>query len=585
MEPKLRKTKIICTIGPASQEEPMLRQLIRQGMNVARLNFSHDSHEGHKLKADRIKRLREEEGRPVALMMDTRGPEVRTGDFVDGEAELVTGTTVWIRHEEVLGTAEAFSVTYKDLNRDLSAGDRVLLDDGLIEMRVRSIEGRDIRCEVINGGPISNHKSVNFPGIDLSLPALSEQDREDLRFAVEQDFDFIAVSFVRSADDILTVRHVLERLGGDEIFLVAKIENRSGIRNFDQILEAADGVMIARGDLGVEIPTYEVPTLQKTMISRCYKRGKPCITATQMLDSMIRNPRPTRAEVSDVANAILDGSSAVMLSGETASGRHPLESLVMMREIATYTEASIDYWDAFDKADWNLRPSVTNAVSHACCMTAKDLDAAAIIAVTHSGRTARQMSRFRPACPIIATTVGARQQRQLSLSWGVEPCLVTESMNTDELFQTAIETALGTGLVKQGDLVVISGGTPIGMSGTTNTLRVANVGHILCHGTGVPDSAREVVSGEVYNGSELLEHDEHVNRTGFILVAHDTNNAMIRLARRAAAIVVETEDPACHAVTVAGTLDIPVIYGCENATRLLDNGQLVTVDAMTGRVS
>ncbi|MDI9468856.1 MAG: pyruvate kinase [Bacillota bacterium] len=475
MKPAARKTKIVATIGPASQDEQTLRALIREGINVCRLNFSHDDQRGHKVKVDLIKRIREEEGKHVAIMMDTRGPEVRTGTFEGGKATFETGSTVWIYHNDMIGNEEGFSVTYKNLDRDLKAGAIVLLDDGRIEMIVERIEGRDICLKVTNGGEISNRKSLNFPGVALRLPSLSQSDISDIRFAAKEGFDFIAVSFVRSASDIFAIRELLKESGAPDIQLIAKIENRQGIRNFEGILDAADGIMVARGDLGVEIPSYEVPTMQKRMIRSCYLRGKASITATEMLDSMQRNPRPTRAEVSDVANAILDGTSAVMLSGETASGRYPVEAVKMMREIALYTESSIDYWDIFQRTTFDLLPSITNAVSHACCMTAHDLSAAAIIAVTHSGRTARLIARFRPQAPIIAPTIGDRQSRQLALTWGVEPCVIPEVDTTDELFTRSIEAARATGLVDEGDLVVISAGTPVGRSGTTNTLRVAAV--------------------------------------------------------------------------------------------------------------
>ncbi len=471
----IRKTKIICTIGPASDNEDVLRQLMHAGMNVARLNFSHDTHAQHKVKADLIKRVRAEEGLPVALLLDTRGPEVRTGDFEGGKVEFLQGSDVWIRHEDILGNAGEFSVTYKDLHKDLKVGDRVLIDDGLLEMVVREIKGQDIRCEVMNGGPVSNHKSVNFPNVEVALPALTEKDTSDIIFAAEQNFDFIAVSFTRTADDIMSIRRVLAEHDGQDIMLIAKIENRQGIDNFDEILEAADGIMVARGDLGVEVPAYEVPTLQKMMIDRCARRGKPCVIATQMLDSMIRSPRPTRAEVSDVANAVYDGAAAIMLSGETANGKYPVQALSMMRDIALYTEAGIDYWEKMQQRSFDLEPNVTHAVSHACCTTAKDLHAGAIVAVTHSGQTARQMSRFRPACPIIAATVGEKQQRQLALCWGTVPHLVPNAQSTDEVFATALKTAKESGLVEDDEIIVISGGIPVGMSGTTNTLRVTTV--------------------------------------------------------------------------------------------------------------
>ncbi len=577
---RLRKTKIICTIGPACDSDTMLRAMVEAGMNVARLNFSHGTHESHKVNVDRIKKIREEMDTPIALLLDTKGPEVRTGFFPE-PVMLEEDSEVIIRHEDIDGDATQFSCSYKDLAKDLHPGSVVLIDDGLVEMHVERIEGQDVYCRVMNGGPVSTHKSINLPETELGLPALTAQDEADLKFAVENDIDFIAASFIRKPQDVVDIKRLLKKLGGDNINVIAKIENREGVNNFEEILKVSDGIMVARGDLGVEIPAHEVPSIQKRLIHSCYRDGKPCITATQMLDSMIRNPRPTRAEASDVANAILDGTSAIMLSGETAAGKYPLEAVAMMDQIASYTEEQSDYWAAFEQQKIYTGPSVANAVSHACCLTAKDLKAKAIIAVTHSGRTARLLSRFRPASPIIATTVSQKAFYQLALSWGVIPYIVDEKTNTDDVFEEAKNRAMETGLVSNGDIVVISGGTPVGMSGTTNTLKVQNIGRILCHGNAIGEGQ---LSGET-----LIVTDgnipERKQEGSYILVAEKTDNRLINLIKKATALVVEDQDVNGHAVTVAMALDIPVVYDCENATRILKNGAIITIDCNTGNIS
>jgi pyruvate kinase len=402
--------------------------------------------------------------------------------------------------------------------------------------------------------------------VSTHLPSLTDKDIADILFGIENGFDFIAASFVRKASDVLEIRRILEKHNGEHLHIIAKIENREGVANFDEILKVADGIMVARGDLGVEIPIQEVPTVQKSLIEKCYKVGKPSITATQMLDSMIRNPRPTRAEVSDVANAILDGTSAIMLSGETAAGKYPVESLTMMDCFACQTEKTIDYWGNFIRTDYQMIPSVANAISHATCTTAMDLKARAIVAVTHSGRTARLISRFRPECPIIATTISPESQRQLSLSWGVCPLLVQEVFSTDEMFELGMNKALESGFVSNGDVVVITGGTPIGMSGTTNTLKVQTIGRLLVEGKGI---GKGIVSGEALVFDTPDDMRQADLQSEYILVAHSTDNSMVSLMKKAIALVVEDEDPACHTATVGLALDIPVIYACENATRIL----------------
>lgn len=416
-----RKTKIICTLGPAVDSDEMIRKLMQNGMNVARINMSHGTHEEQSVRIERVKRIREELGLPVALLLDTKGPEIRTGTFADGKTYLAEGSEVTICQEDIEGTSAKFSCTYKQLAEDVSVGSKILLDDGLIELTVKNICNGDVICEVVNGGEISNRKSINVPNTKICLPALTDKDKSDLLFAVENEFDFIAASFVRRARDVQEIRQVLDHAGDHGINIISKIENKEGIDNFDEILKVSDGLMVARGDLGVEIPAAEVPAIQKESIQKCHQSGKISITATQMLDSMIRNPRPTRAEVSDVANAIYDGTSAVMLSGETAAGKYPIEALTMMANIAIKTEESINYWGRYEKTKIPMVATIGNAISHASCTTAMDIKAKAIVSLSHGGKTARLLSRFRPACPIISTTVSPRVQRQLNLSWGVMP--------------------------------------------------------------------------------------------------------------------------------------------------------------------
>lgn len=585
----MRKTKIICTLGPSADSDEVISALMQNGMNVARLNFSHGSYEEHLRRVVRLKRLREELNLPVALLLDTKGPEIRTGEFEAGSVILSEGAEIVIREKDIVGTTAEFSVSYKGLVEDVQPGTRILIDDGLIALEVIAIEDRDIRCKILNGGPVSDRKSINVPGAELKLPSMTAKDREDILFAIENDFDFIAASFVRKPKDILEIRHILEQKGDHGINIIAKIENSEGVSNFEDILRVADGIMIARGDLGVEIPAAQVPSVQKKCIKQCYSAGKISITATQMLDSMIRNPRPTRAEVSDVANAIYDGTSAVMLSGETANGKYPIESLRMMVDIACQSESNINYWKNFQMAHLIMIPSVANAISHATCTTAMDLNAKAIITITHAGRTARLVSRFRPECPIVAATVFPKIQRQLNLSWGVFPILVDEVQTTDELFEVGVDAAKKCGFIFDGDIVVITGGTPVGMSGTTNTIKVQSIGRAIVRGKGqVPSDMRiGLTTGTVMviRDPEHLPPMELPDDEGVILVAPYTNNQMMPLIRRAKAIVVEDDDPSSHAAAVALALDIPAILSCEGATHILATGHTVTVDAERGTVT
>ncbi|MDY3906127.1 MAG: pyruvate kinase [Lawsonibacter sp.] len=467
----MRKTKIICTLGPAVDSEDMLRTLIRAGMDAARFNFSHGSHPEHLARLNRLKSVRDAMGRPVATILDTKGPEIRIKSFDAKTVTLETGDPFTLTTDDVVGDRSRVSVTYPKLHQELAPGQQVLIDDGLVAIRVEEIAGHDIRCTVENGGTLSANKSINIPGVHIRLPALTEKDVADIRFGVENDFDYIAASFVRRAADVEAVRQVLRDCGGENVKIIAKIENQEGVDNVDEILATADGIMVARGDLGVEIPAARVPVLQKQMIRKGLQAGKPVITATQMLDSMMRNPRPTRAEVSDVANAVFDGTGCVMLSGETAGGKYPVESLTAMVGIVTEAEQSIDYWRRFQKQRITPASNINDAITHTCCLTAMDLNATAILAATSSGRTARMICRFRPACPVAALTMHEKVRRQLAICWGVIPLLTGEVNSTDRIFSLSAEVARKEGLVKNGDTVVITAGVPLGKSGSTNLIK------------------------------------------------------------------------------------------------------------------
>ncbi len=467
----MRRTKIICTLGPAVDDEEMIRTLIRTGMDAARFNFSHGSHPEHLARLNMLKRVRDAMGRPVATILDTKGPEIRIRGFEEPSVTLESGDPFTLTTQDVVGNKGWVSVTYPRLHEELAPGQQILIDDGLVAIRVERIEGANIICTVENGGTLSANKSLNIPGVHIQLPALTEKDVADIRFGVENDFDFVAASFVRRAADVEAVRAVLQECGGDEVKIIAKIENQEGVDNLDEILAAADGIMVARGDLGVEIPAARVPILQKQMIRKGLQAGKPVITATQMLDSMIRNPRPTRAEVSDVANAVYDGTGCVMLSGETAGGRYPVEALTAMAAIVTETENAIDYWRNFQKQRIIPASDINDAITHTCCLTAKDLNATAILAATNSGRSARMICRFRPACPVAALTMHEKVRRQLNISWGVIPFLTGEVTSTDRIFSLATEVAVKERLVRHGDVVVITAGVPLGKSGFTNLIK------------------------------------------------------------------------------------------------------------------
>ena len=472
----MRKTKIVCTLGPSTDVDKVLEDLIEAGMNVARCNFSHGSHEEHKARMDKVKELRKKCDKPVAILLDTKGPEIRTGLFTDNAVYVHAGQTfTLVGDREVKGDETQVNITFSELYKDVHPGATILIDDGLVELRVKEIMGTDIVCEVMNDGKISNRKGVNVPDVHINMEYMSKQDRSDIIFGIEQDVDYIAASFVRTADDVKCIRKILDENGGENINIIAKIENSEGIINVDSIIDVADAIMVARGDMGVELPEEEVPIIQKMIIKKVYEAGKQVITATQMLDSMMNNPRPTRAETTDVANAIYDGTSAIMLSGETAAGKYPVESVEMMAKIAERTEMDINYKQRFFNIKRNDRIDITQAVCHATCTTAYDLGAKSILTVTKSGRSARMLSRFRPDCMITAGSTSEKVCRQLNMSWGVTPVLIKEKKDVLELFDYAVEVAKEKKLVEKDDIVVITSGVPIGKSGTTNMIKVHTV--------------------------------------------------------------------------------------------------------------
>ncbi len=577
----LRKTKIICTLGPSTDKDDVLKQLMIEGMNVARFNFSHGTHEEQGERLKKVQKLREELNLPVATLLDTKGPEIRLRDMKNGKVQLETGQKFTLTTEEILGDETRVSITYKDLVKDVEPGCRILIDDGLIELGVDEVTEQDIVCHVVNGGMISNKKGVNVPNVELSMPYISDKDYEDIVFGIENDFDFVAASFVRTADDVLQIRKIFEEKNCNNINIISKIENMQGVENIDEIIRVSDGIMVARGDMGVEIPLEDVPVIQKMMIKKVIEAGKQVITATQMLDSMMKNPRPTRAEATDVANAIYDGTSAIMLSGETAAGLYPVEALKTMVKIAIRTEQDINYTARF-KARENLsNPDITNAISHATCTTANDLKAAAIITVTQSGRTARMISKYRPDCTIIGGSMYPKVCRQLNLSWGVTPLIMEPKDDADELFDHAVDVVEKAGLISMGDITVITGGVPLGVSGTTNILKVHVAGHILITGQGINDKSVSANLCVCKNVTDLQKNF----KTGDIIVAKETTNEMMEQIRGASGLIVEGGGADSHAVIVGLSLDIPVITRAEYATSILKTGAYVTLDAKEGIVS
>lgn len=580
MNTPIRKTKIVCTMGPNLFEKHLIAPLMKAGMNVARFNFSHGTYETHQHYYNEVCRIRDELGLPVATMLDTKGPEIRVRSFKNGRVTLQNGQLFTLTTDEVEGDEERVSITYKELPQDIAVGTSILIDDGLIGMQVERIDGADIVCRVLNGGVVSNNKGVNIPNAHLSMPFISEKDHQDILFAIKNGYDFIAASFTRCADDIMQIRHILQENNCHTINIIAKIENMEGVENIDEILRVVDGVMVARGDLGVEVPLEDVPSLQKKLIQRGIAAGKPVITATQMLDSMIKNPRPTRAEATDVANAIYDGTSAIMLSGESAVGAYPVEAVETMVRIALRAEADMDYIRRFSR-DTSASTDVTNAISHATVTSAHDLNASAIITVTKSGSTARILSRYRPACVIVGCTTEKHVWRQLALSWGTVPLMIAEESNTDDLFEHAVDAAVQNGLVHDGELVVLTAGVPLGISGTTNLMKVHVVGHLLSRGLGLHGGKVVAPLCVIRN----LEKDAKDFNTGDVIVCHQTTREMFSMLRKSSAIVLEDDNPEGHGAIAGMSLDIPVIIGAKNATNILKSGAVVTVDGEKGTVS
>lgn len=572
----IKRTKIVCTLGPASQSEDVLRELILNGLNVCRFNFSHGSHEEHKGRIDMVKKVREELNKPIAILLDTKGPEIRTGNFADPEVLLEEGSEFTITMDEVVGTKEICTVSYKGLADDVKEGDSILIDDGLVGLRVKSVENGNIKCIVENSGIVKNHKGVNVPGVKINLPAITPKDISDIEFGIEEGIDMIAASFVRKASDVLAIREILEKNNAGDVLILSKIENQEGVENIDEILQVSDGIMVARGDLGVEIPTEEIPIVQKMIIKKCNELAKPVITATQMLDSMIRNPRPTRAEVTDVANAIYDGTDAIMLSGETAAGKYPVEAVKVMASIAKRIEQTLDY-DRMLKEKGSKNVTVTDAISHATCTTAVDLNASAIITSTSSGYTAKMVSKFRPQAPIIAATSNESVMRRLALTWGVCPIKSALAGNTDEVIEKSIEASIENGYVKNGELVVITAGVPVGVSGTTNLIKVHVISEVLGNGVGIGNGT---VEGRVRVANENGEIKDF--KKGDIIVAKTTDKDMNGYIEDAAAIVTEFGGMTSHAAIVGLNLNTPVVVSVANITNTVKDGDIVTVDAKAG---
>ena len=580
----MRKTKIICTLGPSTDKGDVLRELIANGMNVARFNFSHGSYEEHGGRLANLKALREELGKPVAALLDTKGPEIRLKEFKNGVEMLEAGQTFTLTTREVEGTKEICSVTYKDLPHDVHEGGTIMLDDGLIMLRIEKVTDTDITCTVLNSGKIKTKKGVNVPGVHLSMPYLSQKDREDIIFGIQNGFDFIAASFVRTAQDVYDIRNLLNEYDSN-IRIIAKIENREGVNNIDSILSAADAVMVARGDLGVEIDFTELPGIQKNIIDRSFSFGKPIVTATQMLDSMMVNPRPTRAEISDVANAIYDGTSAIMLSGETAAGAYPVEALKTMSAIAERTENEPHYRDERFKDAAHGQISVSDATAHAACLTARDVNAAAIVTVSESGNTARLLSKYRPAQPIIACVMDEQVQRQLSISWGITPLMMDLATSTDELIEKSTALAKENGYLHDGELAVVTAGVPVGVSGTTNMIKIHMIGNCLSTGVGIgPDGAALANATGKACVCHTLEEIRAKFKPGMVLVVPSTSNEMLSYVRDAAALVVEEAGLNSHAAIAGKALLKPTIVGAVGATAHIRDGLMVAVDCAHGSV-
>lgn len=578
----MKKTKIVCTIGPASDSEETLRELFKAGLNVCRLNFSHGTHEDHQVRIDRIKKVREELNLPIAIMLDTKGPEIRVKKFANNSVRLTRGQQFTLTTRDIAGNETICSVTYKNLAKEIHPQDRILIDDGLIELRVEQVtDDTDILCTVLTEGVVSNNKGINIPGVKIRLPFLSPQDIEDLKFGVKNKIDFIASSFTRGPADVLSIRKVLEEENGNNINIIAKIENQEGVDSIDKILEVADGIMVARGDLGIEIPPEQIPLVQKMIIKKTLQASKAVITATQMLESMTHNPRPTRAEVTDVANAIFDGTSAIMLSGETAAGKYPVETVKMMNSIAVTAEASLNYEKILREAAQEHSLTITNAIAHATCSMAMEMNAQVIVTATSSGETPKALSKYKPKVPVVAVTPSQETARRLSLNWGVYPILAPHFKSTDEMFETCIDVAKEAGFVQEGELAVLTAGVPIGLAGSTNLLKVETVGKILLKGKGT--GVQSVITGRVkviHTEQDLLADFKDED----IIVTESTNDLMNSFIERSAAVITENGNLSGHAAIMGMMLSKPTIVGAVSATSILKTGDIITLNGKTGVV-
>ena len=577
----MRKTKIVCTIGPASESEEMLEKLMNAGMNVARLNFSHGSHEEHKARIDTIRKVAKRLNKTIGLLLDTKGPEIRTHNMKDGLIVLEKGKEVIVSMDEVEGTPEKFSVTYENLINDVNIGSYILLDDGLVELQVKEInkDKGEVKCDILNTGELKNKKGVNLPGVKVNLPGITDKDADDIRFGIKENVDFIAASFVRRPSDVLDIRQILEEEKA-EITIFPKIENQEGIDNIEEILEVSDGLMVARGDMGVEIPPESVPMVQKDLIRKCNKLGKPVITATQMLDSMQRNPRATRAEASDVANAIYDGTDAVMLSGETAAGQYPEEAVKTMRNIAVSAEAAQDYKKLLSDRTKLVETSLVNAIGVSVAHTALNLNVKAIVAATESGSTARTISKYRPHSDIIAVTPSEKTARQCAIVWGVNPVVKEGRKTTDALLNNAVATAVETGRVSNGDLIIITAGVPTGEKGTTNMMKIHLVGDEIAKGQGV---GRGSVVGHaiVADSASVLEGKDLSDK---VIITNSVDETLVPYVEKAIGLITEENGITSPSAIIGLEKGIPTVVGVEQATKEIKNDMLVTLDASQGKV-
>ncbi|MDY3947685.1 MAG: pyruvate kinase [Ezakiella sp.] len=574
----MKKTKIVATIGPASDSEEVLTSMIESGMNVARLNFSHGSHEEHQARIDLIKKIRDKIKEPVAIMLDTKGPEIRIGKFKEGRIRIEQGQEFILTTKEILGDNKMVSVSYDGITDDVTIGGRLLMDDGLVEFEIIATRPGEVILKAINSGELSDRKGVNIPNAKIKLPALTNRDIEDIKFGIKNDVDFIAASFIRTREDVLSIRKILEENGGYNIGIISKIENREGVDNMDDILEVSDGIMVARGDLGVEIPPQEIPHVQKELIKKCNIQGKVVITATQMLDSMTRNPRPTRAEVMDVANSILDGTSAVMLSGESAAGKYPVNSIRMMRDIALATEASPEYLKKIREIDQSEK-NTTNAIAEATWRVAKDLNAKSIITATNSGRTSRAISKYKPSQMIVAITESESVQRKLAMEWGVYPIVIKDTKDIDDLFNKGVELLKGKYL-KEGDLVVLTAGLPFGKSGSTNMLKVEIIAQMLTNGMGIG-------SGRITGRAVVCENEEDLLKNfedGDIIVTYGLDREMVKFVERASGIITEEGGLTSSGAIIGLSLKLPTIVGASGAIDAIKSGEMITMDVETGQV-